>query len=100
MSGERVSGCPAVVPPELARLVASPQARLHARLAAIDEATLAQDVPPLVADVREALPTLPTAQVVNGLAAAYCPVVRGDAGLDANAKALRIGHFSELVGRR
>jgi mono/diheme cytochrome c family protein len=97
MSGERVSGCPAVVPPELARLVASPQARLHARLAAIDEATLAQDVPPLVADVREALPTLPTAQVVNGLAAAYCPVVRGDAGLDANAKALRIGHFSELV---
>ncbi len=97
MNGERVTGCPAVEPPELARLVAGPQAPLHGRLEPITEATLAQDVPSLVADVRKALPKLATAQVVNGLAAAYCPVVRGSAQLDANAKALRIGHFSELV---
>jgi len=97
LSGERVTGCPAVAPDALAQLVASPQAPLRARLAAITDATLAQDTPALVAEVHKALPKLSTAQVVNGLAAAYCPVVRADAGLDANARALRIGHFSELV---
>ena len=97
MSGERVSGCPAVTPDALAKLVGSPQAPLHARLAAITDATLAQDAPGLVADVHKALPKMPTAQLVNGLAAAYCPVVRVDASLDASAKALRIGHFSELA---
>lgn len=97
MSGDRVSGCPAVAPAALARLVGSPQAPLHARLAAITDATLPQDTPLLLQDVRKALPKLSTAQIVNGLAAAYCPVVRGDATLDTNAKALRIGHFSELV---
>jgi len=97
MSGERVTGCPAVAPEALAHLVGSPQAPLHARLAAITDATLAQDAPALVAQVHKALPKLTSAQVVNGLAAAYCPIVRGDAQLDANAKALRIGHFSELV---
>ncbi len=95
MSGERVTGCPAVAPDALARLVA--QAPVHAKLAAITDATLAQETPALVAQVRRTLPTLTTSQVVNGLAAAYCPIVRGDAQLDANARALRIGHFSELV---
>ena len=74
-----------------------PQAPLYARLAAITDMTLAQDAPQLVSEVHKALPKLSTAQVVNGLAAAYCPIVRGNAQLDANAKALRIGHFSELV---
>ena len=97
MSGERVSGCPAVAPDALAHLVASPQAPLHASLAAITDDTLAQDAPALIAQVRRALPKLTTVQVVNGLTAAYCPIVRADAKLDANAKALRIGHFSELV---
>ncbi len=97
MSGERESGCPPVAPAELARLVGSPQAPLEARLAAITDMTLAQDTPRLVADVHKALPKLSTAQVVNGLAAAYCPIVRGNTQLNANAKALRIGHFSELV---
>jgi mono/diheme cytochrome c family protein len=97
MTGEPATGCPAVVPPQLARLVAGPQAPLHAQLAAITEATLAQAVPPLVAKVRKAVPKLATAQIVNGLAAAYCPVVRGDPALDASAKALHIGHFSEFV---
>ncbi len=97
MNAAPLQGCPAVTEPTLAKAIADPHRGIASRLGATTEDNMPKQVQAIVAKVKAAAPGVPQAQVVNGLTAAYCRVVREDAHLDANGKALQLGHFSQLV---
>jgi mono/diheme cytochrome c family protein len=88
--------CPAVAPAPLARAL-SADSPLGQELAGVTEGDMPQRAGDLVARAHAAAPAARRADLVNGLTAAYCSVVRADTTLDANQKALRLGHFSELA---
>jgi mono/diheme cytochrome c family protein len=91
------SACPRVEPAAIARAVADPRSGLAAELQAVTEADMYEQTQRLVATLRKAAPHVSQADVVNGLTAAYCPIVRRDEQLNPVARGLRLGHFSELV---
>jgi mono/diheme cytochrome c family protein len=68
-----------------------------AQLRSVTDANMQERADRLVVYAHTASPRSGKADVVNGLTAAYCGVVRADAALDANQKALRLGHFSQLA---
>jgi mono/diheme cytochrome c family protein len=97
MTAAPKSSCPKVATPALAKALDSGRGGMRTELAGITDANMPQSAGRLVSRARAAAPGIQTAEIVNGLTAAFCGVVRADAALDANQKALRLGHFSELV---
>lgn len=97
MTAGRRNGCPDISGSESTRAVVNGNSSLQAALAATNESNMPQQVEQIVAKTRAAAPRAGKADIVNGLTSAYCRVVRADDKLDWNAKALQLGHFSELV---
>lgn len=91
------TGCPAPDSPAVARLLADSNQHLATQLGQVSEAQMYPQTQQLVASLKKLAPKAARADLINGLTAAYCPIVRDDAQLDANAKALKLGHFSQLV---
>jgi len=97
MSAAAKSGCPKVVTPALANALGSDRGGIRTELSGVTDANMPQGARRLVSRARATAPGIQPADLVNGLTAAYCGVVRADNALDANQKSLRLGHFSELV---
>ena len=89
------SGCPPIADPKLAKALAD--AGVVKQLQGIDEADMYGQTGRLVLQLKGAVAGTLPADVINGLTAAYCPIVRGDAALDENAKALKLGRFANYV---
>lgn len=97
MTAGRLHGCPEVKPSALARLIADPKQPLAANLNSTDETNMAQQVAAVIKRMKTESPDVHGAELVNGLTAAYCRVVRNNAQLDWNQRALQLGHFSDMV---
>ena len=97
MSVSAKSSCPKVAAPALAAAIGSDRGSIRSTLSGITEANMPQAAGQLVKRARAASPGIAPAELVNGLSAGYCNVVRADAALNPNQRALRLGHFSELV---
>lgn len=97
MSAGSALSCPAVTTGPLAKAIGDPRNHLATDMATITEADMPQRVEQIVRTLRRAVPAVPQADLVNGLTTTYCGAVRSDATLDARQRALRLGHFSELV---
>lgn len=97
MTAGRLHGCAEVKPSMLARLIADPKQPLAVDLNSTDETNMAQHVAAIVKQVKADAPEVHGAELVDGLTAAYCKVVRNNAQLDWNQRALQLGHFSEMV---
>ena len=91
------SSCTAVAMPAPDQKIDPDRYATPAQLAGITDANLPQRTEDLVQRARATAPKAAQAELVNGLTTAYCNVVRADKTLDWNQKALRLGHFSELV---
>ena len=91
------TACPAVGLPTLAQAIGADRSGLRSRLAGLTEANMPQQSVQIVASARAAAPAAGQADLVNGLTAAYCRIVRDDKTLEPNQKALQLGHFSEMA---
>jgi mono/diheme cytochrome c family protein len=91
------SACPAIAPAAVAKAIADPHTGLTNDLSAMTDADMYQQTQRMVVALRKAAPRASQADVVNGLTAAYCPIVRGNPQFDSRAQSLRLGQFSELV---
>jgi mono/diheme cytochrome c family protein len=91
------AGCPEIGSPQVAHAIADARNGLQRDLAGVTDANMYVQTQRVVAKLRAAAPGVAMAELVNGLTAAYCPVVRQDAKLDVASRTLRLGQFSELV---
>lgn len=91
------SSCPPVAPASLAQALANPRSGLQAELDGVNDATMYQATQRLVASVRKAAPGAAPADVINGLSAAYCPILRRDTTLSPAIRAERMGQFGQLL---
>jgi mono/diheme cytochrome c family protein len=87
-------GCPKPGNDDVAKVASSPAAQKL--LAGTDALTMTDNADALIALVKSGAPKASQADVINGLAVAYCPVVAGRAP-DAADKALNGGSKSELL---
>ncbi len=90
-----LTGCPKIGNASLAKVLGRDD--IARQLAAMSDADMYQHSRQWVATLRAAAPGVHDADLINGLAAAYCPVVRADVRLDWDAKALKIGQFVQYV---
>ncbi|WP_077001898.1 cytochrome c [Variovorax sp. KK3] len=97
MSAGGVSGCPKVDTPSLGKAFESQRAAIRTQLAGMTDATMPAQAQRLVAQLRARAPRADNAELINGLAQAYCSAMRDDRKIEANEKSLRLGRFSQLV---
>jgi mono/diheme cytochrome c family protein len=71
----------------------SVQSKLHS----INQTNMLPDVNAIVASTKRAVPGAAQADIVNGLTAAYCPVVVADPSIPAARKAVVLDQFSVLA---
>jgi mono/diheme cytochrome c family protein len=95
LSGSLPGGCPTVVQPGLANVVADPS--VQAILQGVTPDNMLQDANQLIAKVKAADPQAATADVVNSLTIAYCPIVEKNAGLNKQQQLLQLNQFGERV---
>jgi mono/diheme cytochrome c family protein len=89
--------CPAIGQPGVAAAVADPKSGIADALKAMTLDTVLQTAQTVVGKVRAAVPAAKRADVVNGLTAAYCPVVQQDDRVAAPLKVAMLDTFSERV---
>ncbi len=97
MNASPAQGCPAVTPAPLAKALEDDRNGIEKQLVSLNDVDLPQNTQRIVSTLRKAAPGVPQADLVNGLAAAYCKVVRADTSLDDRQRALRLGHFAQLA---
>jgi mono/diheme cytochrome c family protein len=97
MAVNGTQGCPGVKDPDLAKAVSGPQNPITAQLQGITDANLLQSVDAIIPKLKAAAPHAPTQDLVNGLTAAYCPILLADTGLTEPQRAARLGSFSEIL---
>jgi mono/diheme cytochrome c family protein len=83
-------GCPPTDQSDLAKAV-SPM------LQDVTEANMLERADKILPKARAAAPKLDKADLVNGLTAAYCPVVYGTSGLTQEQRASRLGSFAQVI---
>ncbi len=91
------AGCPKVEPKEVAAAVDDPRTGIGDALKGITLANVLQTVDQIVPKVRAAAPNVAQADVVNGLSAAYCPVITADTSATGPQKAIEFNNFSVRV---
>ncbi len=69
-------------------------------LAGLTQVNMVNRVGPIVAKAKAADPRLERAEFVNGLTAAYCPVLKQDAAITPERKPEQLATFSQLVYSR
>lgn len=94
LAGNPATGCPRITPTPLATALQTPST--HARLQAMTDATMLNDIDRLLPQVRAAAPSLDNSSLVNGLTDAYCAVL-ADRKLTVASRAEQLGNFSILV---
>lgn len=89
--------CPAIGQPDLAAAVADPKSGIADALRAMTLDTVLQTAQAVVGKVKGAVPGAKRADIVNGLTAAYCSVVRQDSRVPTPLKVAMLDTFSERV---
>jgi hypothetical protein len=89
------SACPPIADPKLAKVL--DEAGVMKQLRGIVEAQMYEQAGRLVQQLNGSVYGVAPADPINGLTAAYCPLVRSDATLDENAKALKLGRFANYI---
>ncbi len=89
--------CAPIMPSALAQAFTTDRDGVRSRVAALTPANTADRTNDIVALARKISPEVPLADLVNGLTAAYCSVVRADPSMTWQQKTLQLGQFSELV---
>jgi mono/diheme cytochrome c family protein len=84
-------GCPAPTNAALAKAISS----LQPKLGGTDAANMLSRIDTIVPDLKKTGAS--DDEIVNGLTAAYCPVVMADQSVPAAARATTLGNFSTLV---
>ena len=95
--GQTSGPCPPPAPADVAAAVSDPKLDIANRLHAITEGNILQIAEQAVTTLKAAVPHASQADIVNGLAAAYCPIVRQDTTLSGRQKVERLDEFSERV---
>lgn len=90
-----LTGCPTIADAKLAKALSAGDVRQ--KLSSVDDTNMYQRAIEIVSGARRASPGLPNADLINGIASAYCPIVRADTSLDQNAKALKLGRLMNYV---
>ena len=96
MANDASHGCPALNQ-DLSRLISDPATGIEGKLQGINQANLLENVRAIVGKVKAADKNLPQAELVNGLTAAYCPIVNADASLGVPQRRWYLDRFSQLV---
>lgn len=89
--------CAPVAPTALADAFATDRNGIRTNVAALTPANAADRTTDIVARARKLVPSATQADLVNGLTAAYCSVVRAEPSLTWQQKTLQLGQFSQLV---
>lgn len=87
-------------PPAVLKRFDQSSSPIASLLRGITEANMPDRVNKIVARAKGEAPNASRADLVNGLTAAYCPVIGSDAKLSPEQKALQVGHFTSLVYTR
>jgi mono/diheme cytochrome c family protein len=95
LSGTLPGGCPALHPGGFAELVETPS--MQSLLQGVTPGNIVQNVDAMVVKVKSAAPAMKQADIVNGLTAGYCQILRHDAALSQNERLDRLNQFSERV---
>jgi mono/diheme cytochrome c family protein len=98
MAVNGTKGCPTDLgQPDIQKAVAAPDSPIVGQLKGITDANLLESVDAIIPKLKAAAPHAPTADLVNGLTAAYCPMLLADAKLTEPQRAARLGSFSEIL---
>lgn len=85
--------CPPIDNPSVAKAVSGVQDQLRG----IDPSNAWQSVDTILTKLKASNPGATGDDLVNGLTAAYCPIVQADASMPQDRKAVAIGNFSGIV---
>jgi mono/diheme cytochrome c family protein len=94
--GLRSGACPPVDPPEIATAVSNPANGISDALRALTPGNVSQTVDAILPKLHAAAPHAQAADIVNGLALAYCPILR-ESNLPDQQKVVQLNQFSEQV---
>jgi mono/diheme cytochrome c family protein len=98
MAVNGTKGCPTSTGlPEIDKTVAAPDSPVAAQMKQITDANLLETVDAIIPKVKAAAPHAPTADLVNSLIAAYCPILIADSNMTEPQRAARLGTFSEIL---
>ncbi len=97
MNAPQNGSCPAIESKAMASAIADSRNGLAHELSQLRDNTIWTDVASIVGKAKAAAPNVKRDELVNGLTAAYCPVLQQNTALDANAKAIQLGQFSQLA---
>jgi hypothetical protein len=95
LSGTLPGGCPKVVQPEMAKIVADPS--VQTLMQGTNDDNMLQNVNQLLAKVKSAGAKVAQADVVNSLTIAYCPIVQARSSMTPEQKLLQLNQFDERV---
>ncbi|WP_419729659.1 c-type cytochrome [Lichenicola sp.] len=97
LDGSRPGGCPTLADKDLQTVLDDPSNGVATLLHETTEANLLQSANSIIAKVKSAAPQIKQADIVNGLATAYCPVVATMPGLNPDQRVWQLTHFMERV---
>lgn len=97
MSAGGEDGCSENNAPTIVKAIGSRRGSIDQQLARMTDQSMPQTAERVVAQVRAAAPGAANADLINGLAHAYCSVMNVNKTIEPNEKALRLGRFSQLV---
>lgn len=95
MNGSPTSECPAVSDPAIAK--ASQTDKLAAALTGMTDEQMLSVAQRITKQLQASAPHATQADLVNGVSATYCSVLRQDTSIDAATRAIKLGNFSVLV---
>jgi hypothetical protein len=95
LSGTLPGGCPTVVEPDMAKLVADPS--VQSLLTGTNDDNLIQTADQLIAKVKASDPHAKSADIVNSLTIAYCPIIQGNTKLNEAQRLALLNSFGERL---
>jgi mono/diheme cytochrome c family protein len=98
MAVNGLKGCPTdLEQPDIQKAVAAPDSPIAGQLKGITDANLLESVDAIIPKLKAAAPHASTANLVDGLISAYCPIVAADTSLTDAQRAARLGTFGEIL---
>jgi mono/diheme cytochrome c family protein len=98
MAVNGLNGCPTnLTPSDIQKAIAGPDGQFGSQLKGITDANLLETVDAMVPKLKAAAPHAKTADLVDGMTEAYCPILLNDKGLTEPQRAARLGAFAEIL---
>jgi mono/diheme cytochrome c family protein len=97
MAVNGLNGCPPLDKSDIQKALAAPDSPIQSTLKGITDANLLESVDAIVPKVKAAAPHAKTADLVDGLTAAYCPILLNNQAMTEPQRAARLGAFAEIL---